>query len=125
MKVSYTWSGTKGIPTLLIAAVQLATNYPDLPDFAKSTQPPTSPVYPNGRLSAAQLGIGKNKPRLLKQDWAAVWEFNGGIAENIRDALDNKYFEDIEHGVYGYDKVLPRAYITHLEDEYYPLDNRQ
>ena len=50
--------------------------------------------------------------------------FFRGASELIRRTLDNEFYEDLEHVVYGYDDVLPREFIEHLEEEHCPLDER-
>ena len=47
-KVSYDWSGGKGLIALVIGAARLAADYPELPAFNFPDQPDMTPNVPNG-----------------------------------------------------------------------------
>ena len=47
-----------------------------------------------------------------------------GMSENIRDALDLEYYEDLEHVDHGYKNVKPTDYINHLETEHCRCDEQ-
>ena len=61
---------------------------------------------------------------LLKHDWAVVKGFRRAIGENIRDALDGRYHNQLKHRVLQYKNILPRKYFTHLKDTWVILDER-
>ena len=122
-KVSYGWSGGKGLIALIIGATRLAADYPALDPFFEPTIPPNSPTLP-ARPTPEQIRDAKAANDLLKRDWAVVAGFRRGVGELIREALDSEYYDDLEHGRFGYDQVTPRQYIEHLEDEHCPLDEQ-
>ena len=43
-KVSYNWSGGRGLLALVIGAARLAADYPHLPAYVQSVQPATIPA---------------------------------------------------------------------------------
>ena len=57
----------------------------------------------------------------LKRDWAVLLGFRRGIGENIRNALDAEYYEDLDHHVYGYDDVWPKDFFNEV-NIHIPLD---
>ena len=120
-KVSYDWSGGKGLIALIIGAARLAADFPALPPFIFPDRPDMAPTIPNGtnQQTVRQL-VDENN--LKKRDWAVISGFCRGASEQIRNALDSEYYEDLEHVRFGYDDVKPREYIEHLEDEHCPLD---
>ena len=124
LKVSYDWSQGKGLLALIIGSARLAADYPNFPAFVEPTQPPNTPNYPQANPTGAQERAARATNDLLKRDWAVVSGFRRGMGELIREALDSKYYEDLDHMVHGYDDVSPRDFIVHLEDEWCPLDEQ-
>lgn len=47
-----------------------------------------------------------------------------GLADNIRDALDKKFYLSLKRPVIAYKNVQPRDYITHLDNKWCKLDTR-
>ena len=99
-KVSYDWSGDKGLIALIIGAERLKEDYPDLPDFTMPERPPSAAVVAAGTSQHATREA-RDKNDLLKRDYAVVRGFCRAAAELIRRALDSEYFKDLEHVVYG------------------------
>ena len=124
MKVSYNWSGNRGLLALIIGGARHAVEYPTLPGYVEPTRPDSMPNYPNANPSGTQERIARNANDILKRDWAVVCGFKRGVGENIRDALDPEYYEELEHPVYGYDDVKPFDYFEHLEDHHCPLEEQ-
>lgn len=122
-KVSYGWSGGKGLIALIIGATRLAADHPTLPAFTFPPRPDMAPNIPNNA-TAHQIRHLSDQNNLAKRDYAVVTGFCRGASELIRNALDVEYYEDLEHARYGYDEVKPREYIEHLEDEHCPLDEQ-
>ena len=122
-KVSYDWSGGKGLIPLIIGATRWAADYPALAAFVQPTQPPNAPTIAAGTTQHIAKEL-RDQNDLMKRDWAVVCGFNRGVGEVIRRSIDSKFYEDLEHVSYGYDDVLPRDYIHHLEDEHCPLDEQ-
>ena len=57
------------------------------------------------RPSADDIRDAKTANDTLKRDWGVLSGFRRGMGENIRDALDAEYYEDLDHHVYGYDDL--------------------
>ena len=122
-KVHHDWSGGKGVIALIIGAERLKADYPDLPEFTMPTRPPNNAVVASGASQHATREA-RDANDVLKRDWAVIRGFCRGASELIRRTLDSEFYEDLEHVVYGYDDVLPREFIEHLEEEHCPLDER-
>ena len=88
-KVSYEWSGGKGLLALIIGAARFAADYPALEAYV---QPDHLDIDPNAGLGARPLADNicdaKTENETLKQDWAVLSGFRRGMGEKIRDALD-------------------------------------
>ena len=123
-KVSYDWSGGKGLTALIIGAARLATDYPHLAPFVEPVIPHNTPQGLGANPTQAQVRVATDENNLAKRDWAVVCGFRRGASELIRNALDSEYYDDLDHVQYGYDDVLPRDFIEHLEDEHCPLDEQ-
>ena len=122
-KVSYDWSGGRGLVALILGATQYAADYPALAAFVHPDRPDNSPAIP-GNASGAQITRLKDENNQLKRDYAVVEGFCRGAGVLIRNALDREYYKDLEHVRFGFDDVLPREYIEHLEEEHCPLDEQ-
>ena len=121
--VSYTWAGDRG----LLAEIDGATKY--LADTQETYIEPTKPPQNHagvlvGNPTQTQVRILTAINDLLKQDYATVLGFQKGVGHNVRDALDKKYWEQLEVPVFLYKTVKPRDYITNL-DKWVRLDERQ
>ena len=123
-KVSYDWSGGKGLTALIIGAARLATDYPHLAPFVEPVIPHNTPQGLGANPTQAQVRVATDENNLAKRDWAVVCGFRRGASELIRNALDSEYYDDLDHVQYGYDDVLPRDFIEHLKDEHCPLDEQ-
>ena len=108
---------------LIIGAERMHADYPDLPQFEQPTRPPNAANIVQGTSQHVAREL-RDQNDLLKRDWAVVRGFCRGAGEVIRRSIDSEHYEDLEHVSYGYDDVLPREYITHLEEEVCPLDER-
>ena len=114
-KVSYKWSGGKGLLALIIGAARLALDYPALDAYVQPDQPDNDPNTGLGaRPSADDIRDAKTANETLKQDWAVIEGFRRGMGENICDALDAKYYKYLNHHVYGYDDVWPEDFFDEV-----------
>ena len=121
--VSYTWAGDCG----LLVKINCATKY--LADTQDTYIEPTKPPQNHAGVlvrnpTQTQVRILTAINDLLKQDYATVLGFRKGVGQNVRDALDKKYWEQLEVPVFLYKTVKPRDYITNL-DKWVRLDERQ
>ena len=122
-KVSYDWSGGKGLIPLIIGKDRMTEDYPRLPTFKHPDRPPNAPTIAAGA-TPAEIQSAKDENNILKRDYAVVAGFCRGAGELFQRAVDSEYYEDLEHVSYGYDDVLPIEYFDHLEEEHCPLDER-
>ena len=107
---------------MIIGAARLAADYPALEAYVQPDQPYKDP---NSGLGARPLADDirdvKTANDTLKQDWAVLSGFRRGMTENIREALDAEYYEDLDHHVYGYDDVWPEDFFDEV-NIHVPLD---
>ena len=124
LKVDYRWSGSYGLLPLIIGAERMALEHPDLDPFVMSERPPNTPpdLANNAGNQAVRLAVADNEAK--KRDYAIIQGFIKGTRDNIKDALDLEYYEDLEHVEHGYDNVTPLDFITHLETEHCPCDKQ-
>ena len=52
---------------------------------------------------------------LERRDWDVVRGFKQGICKNLKDTLDQLYYEQVKEQTFRYNRYLFRDYITHLE----------
>ena len=121
--VLYTWAGDHG----LVSEINGAVKY--FADTGESYIAPTKPPQNHanilvGNLLQTQVRIYSAINDLLKQDYAMVLSFRKGIGKNVRDALDKKYWEQLEVPVFLYKAIKPRDYITNI-DKWVRLNERQ
>ena len=120
-KVSYDWSGGRGLLALVIGAARLHADYPLLPAYVQPVQPATIPAGLPARPTPAQLREANDAVDILNRDWAVVSGFKRGMCELIRLAVDAEYYEDLSHHVYGYDDIWPIDHFDEI-DTHVPLD---
>jgi hypothetical protein len=121
--VSYEWAGDHG----LLAEIDGAEKY--LADTGELYVAPERPPQNHagvltGNPTNTQVRVRTAINDLLKQDYATLLGFRKGVGHNVRDALDKKYWEQLEVPVFLYKTVKPRDYITNL-DKWVRLDERQ
>ena len=63
----------------------------------------------------------KTANETIKRDWAVIVGFRRGMGKKICDALDAKYYEDLDHHVYGYEDVWPEDFFDKI-NIHVPLD---
>ena len=71
-KVSYDWSGGKGLIALIIGATRLTADYPTLAAFVEPTAPDNTPQGLGVNPTQAQVRVAKDNNNLLKRDWAVT-----------------------------------------------------
>lgn len=81
-KVSYDWSGGKGLIPLIIGGARFAADYPHLPQFAEPTVPTNSPEGLGVNPTQEQVLVATDENNLQKRDWASLCGFcrgNSGV----------------------------------------------
>jgi hypothetical protein len=124
INVSYPWSDDYG----LLAEIQGEDKYQNNTGFeyVSPTRPPDLDpriLLPNQ--NQTQIKILQSESVILKRDYAVVQGFRRGIGENIRDCLETRYYEQLYENVFKYKRILPRAYLAHLEAKWVILDELQ
>ena len=84
-------------------------------NYVAPTQPPNRQADVTDRSTQAQHNEMKTKNDILKQNWAVVTDWKKAIGENIRDALDTAFYNQLKEKTYNYIKLWPQDYINHLE----------
>ncbi len=59
-----------------------------------------------------------------QRNYAIVTGFTKGLRDNIRDALDSRYYIQLKHRVFKYRSVTPIQYLTHIKDQWVILDKQ-
>ena len=120
-KVSYNWSGGRGLLVLVIGAARLAADYPNLLAYVQLVQPATIPGGLPARPTSVQLREANDAVDTFNREWAVVSGFIRAMDELIRNAIDAEFYEDMSNHVYGYDNVWPIDHIDEI-DQHVPLD---
>ena len=100
------------------------------PDFLAKTQwnfvEPTKPDLVDATITNATTDYQKEKKSAINDqkilDWNTMQGAVDGLTENIRDALDEMYYVQLEDNVVGYKKVKITAYFNHLDNVWCKMD---
>ena len=107
---------------MIIGAARLAADYPSLEAYVQPDQPDNDPNAGLGaRPLADDIRDAKTANDTLKRDLDVLSGFRRVMGENISDALDAEYYEDLDHHVYGYDDVWPEDFFDEV-NIHVPLD---
>ena len=104
-KVHYDWVGDYGLLAVVIGTARYQTDTTLV--YILPAQPPNHHASINDRLTSAQREKFNAKNNLLKRDWAVVIGFKKAVGENIRDALDSAFYEQLKPKTYAYIKLWP------------------
>ena len=116
--VSYDWAGDYGLlavisgPTRYLAQATLA--------YVEPVQPVTA--RPNNVTTAVQINTWETENDLQRRTYAVFRGFKRGICENVRDALDQQYYQQIKEVTFSYKRRTSRNCIDHLEQHWCMLD---
>lgn len=102
----------------------MSHNHPEVPTFKIPEQPPFTPQDLVGNTNNTIVRLATTVNDVLRYDWAVLKGFIKGILANIRDTLDLKYYEDLEHVEHCCKYILPSDYIINLEQEHCPCDEQ-
>ena len=72
-----------------------------------------------------QIKIMQSVTIVSKHNYTVLMGFRTGVSENIHDALELQYYEQMYEDIFKYKCVLPRRYIKHLELKWVILDKVQ
>ena len=121
-KVSYDWSQNRGLLALIYGGERLAEEFPDYPPYEQPETPPNVPEYPDDSSEDERRDL-REALDIQRRDDAVVRGFIKGFGENIRDACEEKLYQDLEHVRFGYDEVWPEGYMAEIK-RHCPLDVR-
>jgi hypothetical protein len=71
--------------------------------------------------------VRKRKEEVHNQKIVDYWTWKGtmrGLAENIRDAIEEKYYIALKHPKTKYNIVTPLEILQHVQDKFAPMDTR-
>jgi hypothetical protein len=78
------------------------------------------PDYPDNADEDERRDLRANLD-IRRRNYAVVQGFIRGFGENIRDACEEKLYQDLEHIRFGYDKLWPIQYMAEIK-RHCPLD---
>ena len=122
VKVHYGCARDYGLLAMVIGTARYQTDTTLV--YIAPTQPPNRHASINDRSTSAQRDEYNAENNLLKRDWAVVTGFKKAVGENIRDALDSAFYEQLKAKTYAYIKLWPRDYIDHLKRKWCRLTNK-
>ena len=118
-KVSYEWSQNKGLMALIYGQQRMGEEFPDFPPYEQPEQPPNVPNYPAEADEDERRDL-RAALDIRRRDYAVVQGFIKGFSENLRDACDEKTYQDLKHPRFGYDDVWPGQFLEEVK-RHYPL----
>ena len=93
-------------------------------DWAELTEPD---YYDPNITDAMARHVRKRMEEVHDQKIVDYWTWKGtmkGLAENIRDAIEEKYYIALKHPKTKYNTVLPLEILEHVQDNFAPMDTR-
>ena len=119
--VTYDWAAGYGMLAEVMGATDYDTKYAPLV-YIEPTRP-----------GVTHTGIEPTMPGHLREQYTREHEesksnfglvtgFRRGTGDNIRDAIDEKYYEQLIEEIFAYKNVRPKQYIDHLENVWCSLD---
>jgi hypothetical protein len=89
---------------------------------------PTEPDYYDPNITDAMpRHVRKRKEEVHNQRIVDYWTWKGtmrGLANNIRDAIEEKYYIALKHPKTKYNIVTPLEILQHVQDTFAPMDTR-
>ena len=118
--VPYAWSGDHG----LLAEVIGAVNYLRITNLVY-VEPAQVEAF-NPAITQATTDYQTKKKAAeyeeLREAWYTRKGLIQGIGENIRDALDERYYEQLRKKIIGYKNVKITDYFNHLDEKWCKID---
>jgi hypothetical protein len=111
--VHYGWAGEFGMLATILGPVRyLAETHMN---YVVPIRPADAPPANVAGGTAAVIRTWESTNDLERQNYATFNQFKSAICENIRDALDLQYYEQIKEVTFGFKRRTFRSYIEHLE----------
>lgn len=123
--LSFKWSiGDDGTNYGALAEVMETAAYTAL--SGKTWTNETLPAPFDAGITAATTAYNASKRSAEHEDrryaFATLVGIRKGCTENIRDAMDAQYYQQLKKKTIGYKKVTIKEYIAHLDDQWCKLD---
>ena len=118
--VHYAWAGEFGLLATVIGTVRYLAEAGL--NYVVPVQPVDAPPPAVAGGTAAVIRAWESTNDLDRRNFAIFKGFKSAICENIRDALDLQYYEQIREVTFGFKRRTFRSYIEHLEAHWCILD---
>jgi len=86
----------------------------------------TKPALYDPAINAATSDYQRDKKTALRNEEIRWWYVrrgcHRGLNENIMDALDKEYYDELDDDLTGYKKVKPIDFLNHLKNEWVEID---
>ena len=121
--VSYTWSSGHGLLAEILGPVKYLSETTFV--YVEPTKPPHQHAGIAANTTQHQTRVLTAANNLLYQDWAVVAGFRKVTSENIRDALEDQYFDQLKQQIFRYKRIQPIQYFKHLKAHWVFLNEKQ
>ena len=118
--VHYPWAGEFGLLATVIGQARYLAEAGL--NYVTPVQPVDMPPPAVAGGTAAVIRAWESTNDLDRRNFAIFKGFKTAICENIRDALDLQYYEQIREVTFGFKRRTFRSYIEHLEAHWCILD---
>ena len=118
--VGYAWCADLGLSPLIVGA---AAHIRDTGEtFTEPVQLPNVDARIITGITVAERAQYTAENDEFKEWFSMAKGFKRGSTENVWDTLDEAYYRQLKHVRFGYRRVNPRSYFTHLESHWCKLD---
>ena len=125
----YTWgTNAEGEDYGLMADILGGTEYEAITGVpaASYVAATTKPALYDPAINASTSDYQRDKRTALRNEEIRWWYVrrgcHRGLNENIMDALDKEYYDELDDDLTGYKKVKPIDFLNHLKNEWVEID---
>ena len=93
-------------------------------NYVAHVVPPLTHPNITGRTSSHSTAILTAENEEDRRNFAIVTDFCKGMGDNICDALDSWYYNQLQHQVFKYRNVNPIQYLDHFKDQWVNLNEQ-
>ena len=94
-------------------------------NYVEPTKPPHQRAGIVANTSQHRTRVLTAANDLLQHDWAVVTGFRKGTRENIREALEDRHYDQLKQAIFRYKRIQPIQYFNHLNAHWVFLDEKQ
>ena len=123
--INYQWSKNATDEYGLLADIIGAAEYEIMTTINTYAEPNEPAAYDTTINNATATHERKRKEEEWERtltSWYIRKGFLKGVAENMRDALDEQYYAQLKHRLTKYRNIMPQKILDHLNDRWCPLD---